>query len=103
MLIDIGDILVTGLRLLAADRAEAVMQQVDELLRDGMLNPFKYAYRNIRILSGEEEGVFAWLAVNYLNRYFDLPHPGNVTRATYGMKFCLCCTRKIELINIYKR
>lgn len=67
---------IIGMRLLTADKAEAVMQHVDELLRDDKLNPFRYTYRNIRILSGEEEGVFAWLTVNYLNGYFDLPHPG---------------------------
>lgn len=65
--------MVTGMRMLESDRAEAVLGRVNSLLSDPGFSPFRYHSRNTRILSGEEEGAFAWLAVNYLNRFFDNP------------------------------
>jgi len=46
-----------------------VFHFIDTKMKDPTFNPFQYQYRsvhNTRILSGEEEGVFAWIAVNYL-------------------------------------
>lgn len=62
-----------GMRLLAEPNANAVMNKINELLLDGSFNPFRYASRNTRILSGEEEGSFAWIAVNYLQGFFADP------------------------------
>lgn len=61
------------MRLLESDKAEAVLSKVNSLLSDPRFSPFRYHTRNTRILSGEEEGAFAWLAVNYLMHYFDDP------------------------------
>jgi len=43
-----------------------VMRYVDSLMRNTSFNPFLHRKHSTRILSGEEEGVFAWIAVNYL-------------------------------------
>ena len=67
------------MRLLLEPRANAVMTTLDSILSDPSNHPFNYHSLNTRILSGEEEGVFAWIAVNYLGGYFD--HPG-AERAT---------------------
>jgi len=50
---------------------DAVVEHIDSLMRNSSFQPFLYASsHNTRILSGEEEGVFAWIAVNYLNGVF---------------------------------
>ena len=44
-----------------------VFQFIDIKMKNETFNPFQYrSVHNTRILSGEEEGVFAWIAVNYL-------------------------------------
>lgn len=58
-----------GMRLLLEDKAILLVEELDSLLRNKTLNPFMYdSPHNTRILSGEEEGVFAWIAVNYLSK-----------------------------------
>lgn len=40
---------------------------INSLLRDSTINPFSYlSASSARILSGEEEGAFQWITVNYL-------------------------------------
>jgi len=40
---------------------------INSLMRDSTINPFRYvSSTSSRILSGEEEGVFEWITVNYL-------------------------------------
>ena len=51
-------------------KADAVMGKIHTLLSDKAVNPFKFRRIQSRVLSGEEEGAFAWLAVNYLNNVF---------------------------------
>lgn len=61
-----------GLRMLPEHKADSVTQFIYELLKDKTFNPFEFDdSANVRILSGEEEGVFAWLALNYLNDAFN--------------------------------
>ncbi len=70
------------MRLLLEPKADAIMDRIDEILLDQSRNPFRYTSLNCRILSGEEEGAFAWISVNYLRGYFSNPggyarvHPG---------------------------
>lgn len=64
---------VTGMRLVEGDRAEAILAKINSLLSNPDFSPFRHHRRNVRILSGEEEGAFAWLAVNYFMGYFDDP------------------------------
>jgi len=40
---------------------------INSLMRDSTINPFSYlSASSTRILSGEEEGAFQWITVNYL-------------------------------------
>lgn len=60
-------VVVSGMRLLLEERMNLVFQHIDTLMQDRSFNPFQYrSFHHTRILSGEEEGVFAWIAVNYL-------------------------------------
>jgi len=55
------------MRLLSEEKMKQLMNHVDSILSDSSFNPFHYASEySSRIVSGEEEGVFAWMAVNYL-------------------------------------
>ena len=60
----------SGMRLMLADDADRIMSRVDSLLQNASINPFKYQSSNARIISGEEEGAFAWIALNYLRDVF---------------------------------
>lgn len=66
------------MRLLLEAEADAVMAKIHLLLSDKSLNPFKFRRIQSRVLSGEEEGVFGWLAVNYLNNLFKIEGALNV-------------------------
>ena len=57
--------------MLLEEKANAVMDQINDVLLQDDVNPFQYSPLNTRILSGEEEGVFAWISLNYLNGFFD--------------------------------
>ena len=46
------------------------MEAVKEVLLDVEENPFQFEEENAHILAGEEEALFAWLTVNYLNDFF---------------------------------
>ncbi len=61
------------MRLILEPKANAVLDRIEEILDDQSINPFLYEPIHSRILSGEEEGAFAWIAANYLNNYFDNP------------------------------
>ena len=58
------------MRLLLEPKADAIMDYINDILLDKTRNPFRYDPLNCRILSGEEEGAFAWMSVNYLRGYF---------------------------------
>lgn len=59
-----------GLRLLDEKTTASIMATVKEFLLNPLENPFKFEEENAHILSGEEEALFAWLTVNYLNDFF---------------------------------
>ncbi|KAL4422474.1 hypothetical protein ABPG75_008671 [Micractinium tetrahymenae] len=52
-----------GLRLLPDGKADVILQEVRDWLRK---HPFKFADDDVKILSGVDEGAFAWLTLNYL-------------------------------------
>ncbi|KAK7878352.1 hypothetical protein WMY93_031069 [Mugilogobius chulae] len=52
-----------GLRLLQREQAQRVLNQVRDVLHE---SPFLFSDQNVSILDGAEEGVSAWLTVNYL-------------------------------------
>lgn len=53
-----------GMRSVEPEKAKIVMKKIRDYLSDKKLNPFKFQTENAQILSGEEEGVFLWVAVN---------------------------------------
>jgi len=59
-----------GMRLLLEPNADAMMDAADAVFLDTSVNPFMYTSLNTRILSGEEEGAFQWITVNYLRGFF---------------------------------
>ncbi|PVG04099.1 hypothetical protein CPB86DRAFT_803661 [Serendipita vermifera] len=68
-----------GMRLLPEKQQEAVLRKVCQYFRD--YTNFIVDETSIRVISGEEEGLFGWIAVNYLTEGFstDPRHGG-----TYG-------------------
>ena len=58
------------MRLLPAENTSAIMDAVNDIFSDRQRNPFRFIRQNARVLTGEEEGAFAWLAANYLAGYF---------------------------------
>ncbi|KAJ3122955.1 Golgi apyrase [Nowakowskiella sp. JEL0407] len=62
-----------GLRLIEADQRHEILNQACEFVREKY--PFVIAggcERHFRVISGELEGIYGWLAVNYLMGGFDL-------------------------------
>ncbi|GFO39511.1 ectonucleoside triphosphate diphosphohydrolase 3 [Plakobranchus ocellatus] len=55
-----------GFRLLGIDGVREGMEDVEEILLNSTMHPFLYMEGGASVLSGEEEGVFAWIAANYL-------------------------------------
>ena len=47
------------------------MSGVEAAMADTSVNPFVYDEEYVHILSGEEEALFAWITVNYLNHFFE--------------------------------
>ena len=62
-------ILFSGMRLLPEDTANQMMEKVNTILSDLAINPFIYKPSNTRILSGEEEGAFAWISLNKITGF----------------------------------
>lgn len=52
-----------GLRLLPEAQANAIIDGVTKLLKD---SPFKVGANGVEIMAGSDEGVFAWMTVNFL-------------------------------------
>jgi len=56
-----------GVRQLLEDKMNDLVDYIYSLLNDSAVNPFHTASpMSARALSGEEEGVFEWITVNYL-------------------------------------
>jgi Golgi nucleoside diphosphatase len=55
-----------GMRVLPSAQREAVLAAVRAYLKDAKNNPFQFDDENFRVISGEEEGSYGWLTVNYL-------------------------------------
>ncbi|ESP02318.1 hypothetical protein LOTGIDRAFT_238045 [Lottia gigantea] len=61
-----------GTRTLSSHDARYFVRTVRRLLSNSTTNPFYFKPRHVEILSGEEEGVYSWLSVNYLLGVFNL-------------------------------
>lgn len=66
-----------GLRYLTEKEAEVFLEKTRAVMANTSINPFLYKASSITILSGEEEGVYSWIAANYLNGFFDKYRPEN--------------------------
>lgn len=61
-----------GMRMMPEEKSNAATRYIHSLLADPMFSPFECkSTQNTRILSGEEEGLFAWIGVNYVAKAFD--------------------------------
>jgi len=57
-----------GLRMLPAEQSEAVLESIRSYLGDKTKSPFLFRPAWARIIPGNEEGGFGWIAYNYLKR-----------------------------------
>lgn len=57
-----------GLRMLPAEKAEAILDSVRAFLSDKKQTPFLFRASWARVISGNEEGGFGWIAFNYLKK-----------------------------------
>lgn len=60
-----------GMRLLPAEQQQSILSETCRHLRRNYTFDLPDCSQNIRIISGEEEGIFGWTAVNYLLDGFD--------------------------------
>ncbi|CAG7849236.1 Golgi apyrase; AltName: Full=ATP-diphosphatase; AltName: Full=ATP-diphosphohydrolase; AltName: Full=Adenosine diphosphatase; Short=ADPase; AltName: Full=Golgi nucleoside diphosphatase; AltName: Full=Yeast nucleoside diphosphatase 1 [Serendipita indica DSM 11827] len=76
-----------GMRLLPKPQQDAVLRKVCQYFRDyttfkvERTSPLGHCGSSVRIISGEEEGLFGWIAVNYLMEAFS---NGSKDANTYG-------------------
>lgn len=56
-----------GLRLLPGEQAQVLLEKVKELFRS---SPFLLPKDDVKIMDGVNEGIFAWVTVNYLLQLF---------------------------------
>lgn len=70
-----------GLRLLPDGKADIILAEVRTWLRK---YPFKFQDDDVKILSGVDEGAFAWLTLNYLLGHLGKPHSETVAAIDLG-------------------
>ena len=63
------------------------------MLSDPNVNHFRLSALNMRILSGEEEGAFAWIALNYLRGYFN----GSTSKSYMEANICVYISNDFTL------
>ena len=59
-----------GMRLLPPKQRRAILAKVKELLKDKSKCPFKFDSKNAQVISGEFEGIYAWITANFLKGNF---------------------------------
>lgn len=65
-----------GMRFLESEVTYDLLSQVREILSNSSRNPFApITHDDVSVLSGEEEGVYSWIAANYLLGFFDSKKP----------------------------
>jgi Golgi nucleoside diphosphatase len=57
-----------GLRMLETSQSTAILDSVRSFLSDSNNSPFYFQDDMARIISGQEEGAFGWISVNYLKK-----------------------------------
>lgn len=72
-----------GMRLLSPSAQEAVLNNLRTKLP--LMTPMKVIPENIKVIDGKWEGIYAWIAVNYMLGKFDANKSHNDRKATVGM------------------
>ena len=70
-----------GMRLLSEEDADAVMNEVRSVFSDKDRCPFKFKPQFAQIITGEWEGIYGWITVNFLENVFATKDKVN----TYGI------------------
>ncbi|KAA1086797.1 Golgi apyrase [Puccinia graminis f. sp. tritici] len=76
-----------GMRLLPQLQQDGILEEVCSYIKTHYRFRINQCSQHIQIISGEEEGTFGWVAVNYLMDGFDRPgHPstGSQASSTFG-------------------
>jgi golgi apyrase len=74
-----------GMRLLPDDQRIAVLRSTCSFIRSNYQFYLPDCAENVRVITGEEEGLFGWIAVNYLMDGFDAhEHGTDQGSSTYG-------------------
>lgn len=55
-----------GMRQLPTVKREAIITEVRKFLSNKTLCPFYFEHDYARVISGEEEGIYGWTAINFL-------------------------------------
>ncbi|CAL1527535.1 unnamed protein product [Lymnaea stagnalis] len=74
-----------GVRKLTASDATRLLDGVRSVLANTTASPFLYSPSRVNVLSGEEEGVYSWIAANYLLGFFDKENPINKSTGVLEM------------------
>ncbi|KAG5442677.1 Ectonucleoside triphosphate diphosphohydrolase 7 [Clonorchis sinensis] len=72
-----------GMRLLPIKEQCLIWRHVRSEIRNRY--PFKFANTDARTISGDDEALFGWIAVNYLLHRFGLEEYSKKKKSTYGM------------------
>ena len=59
------------MRLVPEEKATVMMKEVNDIFSNADISPFTSTPASARIISGEEEGVYAWIDINYNMGFFD--------------------------------
>ena len=70
-----------GMRRLTKDKADAILDKVKKLFTDKNKCPFKFDPKDAKIISGEFEGIYSWITVNFLKGFLRSEKP----HSTYGI------------------
>ena len=61
-----------GLRFMSGPAVQSLLQLTRSVMSNASINPFQFSETaGVAVLSGEEEGVYSWIAANYLHGFFD--------------------------------
>jgi len=62
-----------GMRLLPEADQDVIMDKVREALSNEDFSPFLYNEQNVRVISGKDEAIYAWITVNFIQGVLTAP------------------------------
>lgn len=69
-----------GIRMIEYHQAEAILESVRDFLENKKNSPFLFRRSFVKVISGNEEGGFGWIAFNYLKRIIGPKPPASGER-----------------------